>query len=283
RNDQPQRQGIQPQGEDSDVEDEFEDGWNRGRRFGHKGTREFDYRQRAKDVPTFHGNRSVEVYTSEFHRLSSRNDLSKTESQQVTRYINGLSPQIHDKISLVPVYTLDDAYNLVIRAENQLARSSMLIKSVLNVDPSLQHTTKISYIDTGKQICHRSNDCRANDGKVNLTLRDDEFSNGGETNNSHEDVDAEICHPKGGDYASTEHSAHSFANSCYRQENLQVYVSNNQQGFAAALVVLNIGASQSRQQDMSESEVPFFTTEISQVTYRRACLMLALEGFPSSL
>ncbi|GKA23395.1 bZIP transcription factor 60 [Tanacetum coccineum] len=150
------------------------------------------------------GNRSVEVYTAEFHRLSSRNDLSETESQQVTRYINGLSPQIHDKISLVPVYTLDDAYNLAIRAENQLARSSILIKSVPSVDPSSQHTTKISSIDTGKQVVstnttttkttnpyarpvmgkcfkcgvpsHRSNDCSANGRKVNLTLRDENHS-----------------------------------------------------------------------------------------------------------
>ncbi|GKE87774.1 hypothetical protein Tco_1565249, partial [Tanacetum coccineum] len=50
----------------------------------------------------------------------------------------------------------------------------------------------------------------ANGGKVNLTLRDDEFGNGGETNNSDEDVDAEICHPEGGDYPSTEYAAHSF-------------------------------------------------------------------------
>ncbi|GJZ40979.1 hypothetical protein Tco_0587865, partial [Tanacetum coccineum] len=48
------------QGEDSDVEDELEDGWNGGRRFG--GTREFDYRQRAKDVPTFHGSMNVEDF-----------------------------------------------------------------------------------------------------------------------------------------------------------------------------------------------------------------------------
>nr|GEX72651.1 hypothetical protein CTI12_AA263670 [Tanacetum cinerariifolium] len=288
RNDQPQRQRIQPHGEDSDVEDEFEDGWIEGRRLGQRGVREFDYRQRAKDVPTFHasmnvedfldwmseldtffkfykipmgsrvdlvayklkggataqswwkilqlicerqgklpitswermerelrrflppnhdqtlfnllqncaqGNRSVEVYTAEFHRLSSRNNLSESEAQQVTR------------------------------AENQLARSSILIKSVPSVDPSSQHTTKISSVDTGKQVVstntsstkttnpyarpvmgkcfkcgvrgHRSNDCRANGGKVNLTLRDDEFDNGGETNTSDEDVDAEICHPEG--------------------------------------------------------------------------------------
>ncbi|PWA51772.1 hypothetical protein CTI12_AA461010 [Artemisia annua] len=140
------------------------------------------------------GDRTVEVYTAEFHRLSSRNNLSETESQQVTRYINGLRPQIHDKISLDPVYTLDDAYNLAIRAENQLAKSSMQIKSVPSIDPSSQHTTKISTIDTGKQIVstnttttkppnpyarpvmgkcfkygvlgHRLNECRATGGKV---------------------------------------------------------------------------------------------------------------------
>ncbi|GJU38051.1 hypothetical protein Tco_1186405 [Tanacetum coccineum] len=54
-NDQ-QIQCIQPNGEDCDVEDEFEDGWNGGRRFEHRGAREFDYYQRAKDGPTFHVN-----------------------------------------------------------------------------------------------------------------------------------------------------------------------------------------------------------------------------------
>ncbi|GKE04134.1 hypothetical protein Tco_1396152, partial [Tanacetum coccineum] len=62
RNDHPQRQRVQPHREDSDVEDEFEDGWNRGRHFGQRGAREFDYRQRAKDVPTFHGSINVEDF-----------------------------------------------------------------------------------------------------------------------------------------------------------------------------------------------------------------------------
>ncbi|GJS63099.1 hypothetical protein Tco_0677663 [Tanacetum coccineum] len=62
RNDHPQIQRIQQQGEDSDVEDEFEDGWNEGRRFVQRGAREFDYRQRAKDVPTFHSSMNVEDF-----------------------------------------------------------------------------------------------------------------------------------------------------------------------------------------------------------------------------
>nr|GEU83743.1 hypothetical protein CTI12_AA197270 [Tanacetum cinerariifolium] len=148
------------------------------------------------------GNRSIDVYTAEFHRLSSRNDLSETESQQVTRYINGLSPQIHDKISLVPVYTLDDAYNLTIRPENQLATTTKTTNPYAR--PVMGKCFKC-----GVQG-HRLNDRRANGGKVNLTLMDDEFGNGRETNTSDEDVDAEICHPEGGDYPSTEYSTHSF-------------------------------------------------------------------------
>ena len=57
---------------------------------------------------------------------------------------------------------------------------------------------------------HRSSDCRATGGKVNLTLKDDEFDNGEETDNKDEDDDVEICHPEGGDYATKEYSAHSF-------------------------------------------------------------------------
>nr|GEU99010.1 hypothetical protein [Tanacetum cinerariifolium] len=45
---------------------------------------------------------------------------------------------------------------------------------------------------------------------VNGPKTDDEFGNGRETNTSDEDVDAEICHPEGGDYPSTEYSTHSF-------------------------------------------------------------------------
>ena len=47
-------------GEDSDVEEEYEDEWEaRGTHFGYRGATDFDYRQRAKDVPTFHGSMNV--------------------------------------------------------------------------------------------------------------------------------------------------------------------------------------------------------------------------------
>ncbi|GJX49461.1 hypothetical protein Tco_0276306 [Tanacetum coccineum] len=66
----------------------------------------------------------------------------------------------------------------------------------------------------------------------------------------------------------------------------------SESGFTVVLAVLITGASQSRQQDTLmrlpmdirlKIDLVKSVGVISQVTYRRACLMLALEGFPSSL
>ncbi|GJT69452.1 putative ribonuclease H-like domain-containing protein [Tanacetum coccineum] len=130
------------------------------------------------------GNRSVEVYTTEFNRLSSRNDLSKTESQQVTRYVNGLSPEIQDRISLVPIYTLDDAYNLAVRAQNQLAKRT--------------------------RPRHRSSDCRGTGRKVNLTLKEDKYDEEEENDEDSdgEEDDTDMCHPESG-FANDEYTTQS--------------------------------------------------------------------------
>ncbi|GJW10481.1 hypothetical protein Tco_1576308 [Tanacetum coccineum] len=65
-NGRPQRQPFQQHNygdEDSDVENEYEDERDvKGMRFGHRGAANFDYRQRAKDVLTFHGSMNVEDF-----------------------------------------------------------------------------------------------------------------------------------------------------------------------------------------------------------------------------
>ncbi|GJU91518.1 hypothetical protein Tco_1303941 [Tanacetum coccineum] len=62
----PQRQPFQQHnygGEDSDVENEYEDEQEvRGMSFGHRGAADFNYHQLAKDVPTFHGSINVEDF-----------------------------------------------------------------------------------------------------------------------------------------------------------------------------------------------------------------------------
>jgi hypothetical protein len=69
------------------------------------------------------GNRAVKVYTEEFYRLSSRNDLMETEAQQTARYIGGLRFAIQDRVTMQSVFTLVEAVNLAIKIETQLVRS----------------------------------------------------------------------------------------------------------------------------------------------------------------
>ncbi|GKF07754.1 reverse transcriptase domain-containing protein, partial [Tanacetum coccineum] len=114
---------------------------------------------------------------------------------------------------LIPVYILDDAYNLAIRAENQLAKrtrpsvfssrnNSLSIQSTSKPESS-QYGSKSAALDKKKQPVntstviskstnpydrpivgkcfkcglpgHRSSDCRATGRKVNLTLKEDEY------------------------------------------------------------------------------------------------------------
>ena len=45
--------------------------------------------------------RSIHEYIAEFMRLAERNDLHESEGQQAARHLEGLKPQIRDKIGLL--------------------------------------------------------------------------------------------------------------------------------------------------------------------------------------
>jgi len=68
------------------------------------------------------GGRTIQAYVDDFYRLSARNDLMETEDQQVARFIGGLRVAIQDKVSMHPVFTLNQAVSLATRAEKQLER-----------------------------------------------------------------------------------------------------------------------------------------------------------------
>nr|GMD80502.1 Asp_protease_2 domain-containing protein [Ipomoea batatas] len=70
------------------------------------------------------GSRNVNEYTEEFYRLGARCNLSETPEQQTARYINGLRFNIRERMTLAPVWFVDEAFNMAIKAENILTQSS---------------------------------------------------------------------------------------------------------------------------------------------------------------
>ncbi|PWA46918.1 hypothetical protein CTI12_AA501670 [Artemisia annua] len=129
----------------------------------------------------------------------------------VTRYINGLRYHIQHRISLVPVYTLDDAYNLAIRVENQLAKSN---RSTLF--PSTNRNKNVSSVGQSSYKLESSPPIQkeATGGKINLTTREHDYDGEEHEERVYEEIETDICQPTHHDldsdfYADGEYSAQS--------------------------------------------------------------------------
>nr|GEU30846.1 hypothetical protein [Tanacetum cinerariifolium] len=69
------------------------------------------------------GIRTVEGYTEEFYELVSRNDLSDSEEQLVSRYLGGLRQSIQDVLCLYTFWTVSEVYQRALAVEKQQTRS----------------------------------------------------------------------------------------------------------------------------------------------------------------
>jgi len=69
-----------------------------------------------------HGMKNVNEYTYKFLQLAERNQLSESNNQQATRYLNGLKPVIRDKIRVQMVLSVQEARNLTLKVELMLSK-----------------------------------------------------------------------------------------------------------------------------------------------------------------
>jgi hypothetical protein len=65
---------------------------------------------------------TVKEYTEEFYKLNIRAGQREKDDEKVVRYINGLRYEIQDEINMITVRTVEDAYQIALKAEEKLAR-----------------------------------------------------------------------------------------------------------------------------------------------------------------
>jgi hypothetical protein len=64
----------------------------------------------------------VKEYTEEFYRLNIRAGHRERDDEKVARYLNGLRYDIQDELSMLTIRTVEDAYQMALKAEEKLSR-----------------------------------------------------------------------------------------------------------------------------------------------------------------
>lgn len=65
---------------------------------------------------------SISAFTEEFLKLQIRTGLQKDDEHAAARYVNGLRYQLQDELALLKVNSVDEAYQLALKAEEKLNR-----------------------------------------------------------------------------------------------------------------------------------------------------------------
>jgi hypothetical protein len=64
----------------------------------------------------------VKEYIDDFYRLNIRDGYKERDEEKIVRYINDLRYEIQNKISMMIVKTVEDAYHIALKVEEKLAR-----------------------------------------------------------------------------------------------------------------------------------------------------------------
>ena len=62
----------------------------------------------------------MKEYTEEFYRLNIRVGHHESDDEKVSRYVNGLRYDIQDEMSMMIMRTIEDAYQMDLKAEEKL-------------------------------------------------------------------------------------------------------------------------------------------------------------------
>jgi hypothetical protein len=65
---------------------------------------------------------TIKEYTEEFYRLNIRAGHRESDDEKVARYLNGLKYDIQDELSMATIRTVEDAYQMALKAEEKLSR-----------------------------------------------------------------------------------------------------------------------------------------------------------------
>ena len=63
---------------------------------------------------------TMKEYTEEFYRLNIKAGHQENDNEKVSRYLNGLRYDIQDELSMVTIRTVEDAYQMALKAEEKL-------------------------------------------------------------------------------------------------------------------------------------------------------------------
>jgi hypothetical protein len=64
---------------------------------------------------------TVKEYTEEFYRVNIRAGHREIDDEKVARYLNGLRYNIQDELSMVTIRTVEDAYQMALKAQEKLS------------------------------------------------------------------------------------------------------------------------------------------------------------------
>jgi hypothetical protein len=65
---------------------------------------------------------TVKVYTEEFYKLNIRAGHRESDDEKVVRYMNGLRYDIQDEMSMTTIRTVEDVYQMALKAKDKLSR-----------------------------------------------------------------------------------------------------------------------------------------------------------------